>query len=251
MLIEYEISDGHLRSKRVEAESSAIANGRTLYVDGHLNVQGHLNRFGAQASDSAPLALELFHAQGVDGLCAAIAGEYAIVVEDIGGVLHLIPDLLDNQPLYYADCAGPRRTRLVVIGNNLARVADVLRVRARQSCTPDTLFLAALLADQTDVLQMTQRTPLHGIRRVPGGYRVTLNTANEWQPLQRCWNPAIESLSLADVPEAVDRLDATIADAVQASCAYGPPCVMLSGGVDSGAGSGLRCPTAGRAGGGE
>lgn len=225
-------SEGRTHIARLAAEQRAAQGPVAILAEGHLSVEQHL-RHGGSVEEGAQRALEIYLTQGLDRLCQALSGEFALVIVD-GQRLHLIADILDNVPLYWGDAPLPRGGALVSVGTRLSDVAEEMAAEAGKRCQPDRRFLTAFICNAVHLLQHAFRTPLEGVRRVPGGHLVTLDLETGSREARRYWAPGRIDPIPMDVPASIERLDETMQGAVQECFAHGSMAISLSGGLDSG-----------------
>ena len=222
------------RFSSIEAEHQSESGSVRVISTGHLSVNGHLHQGGTLA-ESTHRALDVYLKGGIDSLCDAISGEFALLVLD-RTKLYLIADLCGIVPLYWGMTDTPEGETYIVVSTSLAEVAKTLRSIGGKRLQPNKTFLAAFIADVPHLLDANHQTscPLEGIERVPGSFRVELDLSTEKKMARRYWDVNQIQTQQMDLPTAILRLSDALEASVQECFSHGRVAISLSGGIDSG-----------------
>lgn len=218
----------------VESAYQSARGSVRIIGTGHLSVNGHLHRGGTLA-ESTQCALDVYLKGGIDALCDAISGEFALLLLD-QNKLYLIADLCGIVPLYWGMTDTPEGETSVVVGTSLAEVAKTLRSIGGKQLEPNKTFFAAFIADVPHLLDASHQTscPLKGIERVPGSFRVELDLSTGKKVARRYWDMNQIQTQQMDLPTAILTLSDALEASVQECFSHGQVAISLSGGIDSG-----------------
>ena len=218
----------------IEAEHQATSGAVKVLGEGHLSVNGHLHQ-GGRVAESAQRALEVYLKGGIDALCDAISGEFVLLVLERNHV-YLIADPCGRVPLYWSIAVSLDGKTHLVVGTSLSEVAKTVESIGRKRLQPDATFLRAFIADVYHLFDVNHQTlsPIEGIQRVPGSYRVELCLS----PVKKRLHPYLDVNEIQsekmDLSTAIIRLSEAIESSVHECFSHGRVAVSLSGGIDSG-----------------
>ena len=218
----------------IESEYQSEKDSVKVTCTGHLSVNGHLHQ-GGTLTESAQRALDVYLKDGIDALCDAISGEFALLVLD-RNKLYLIADLSGIVPLYWGTTDNSKGETHVVVSTSLAEVAKTLHSIDGKRLQPNKMFLSAFIADVLHLLDASHQTicPLEGIQRVPGSSRVALDLSTQKEVVQRYWDVNEIQTQQMDLSTAIQTLSDTLEASVRECFSHGKVAISLSGGIDSG-----------------
>ena len=218
----------------VESEYQSESGSVSVISAGHLSVNGHLHRDGTLA-ESAQRALDVYLKGGIDSLCDAVSGEFALLVLD-QNKLYLIADLCGIVPLYWGTTKNAEGETHVVVSTSLAEVAETLHSIDGKRPEPNKMFLSVFIADVFHLLDADHQTvcPLEGIQRVPGSSRVELDLSTQKEVVQRYWDVNNIQTQQMDLSTAIQTLSDALEASVRECFSHGQVAISLSGGIDSG-----------------
>ena len=218
----------------IESEYQSERDSVRVICTGHLSVNGHLHQ-GGTLIESAQRALDVYLKDGIDALCDAISGEFALLVLD-RNKLYLIADLSGIVPLYWGTTDNSKGETHVVVSTSLAEVAKTLHSIDGKRLQPNKMFLSAFIADVLHLLDASHQTicPLEGIQRVPGSSRVALDLSTQKEVVQRYWDVNEIQTQQMDLSTAIQTLSDTLEASVRECFSHGKVAISLSGGIDSG-----------------
>ena len=226
-------SDG-VHFSLVEAEHQSECGPVKIIGTGHLSVNGHLHRAGTPA-ESAQHALDVYLKGGIDSLCNAISGEFALLVLDRDRA-YLIADLGSMVPLYWGIAEDSKAEKHLIAGTSLADVVESFHAIGLKRLEPNRTFFTAFIADTSHLLDLEYQvlSPLEGIQRVPGSHRVELNLST-WKDVIHCyWDPNEIQTRQMDLSTAISTLSEALEASVHECFSHGRVAISLSGGIDSG-----------------
>ena len=226
-------SDG-VHFSLIEAEHQSECGPVKIIGTGHLSVNGHLHQAGTPA-ESAQRALDVYLKGGIDSLCDAISGEFALLVLDRDRA-YLIADLGSMVPLYWGIAEDSKAEKHLIAGTSLADVVESFHAIGLKRLEPNPTFFTAFIADTSHLLDLDYQvlSPLEGIQRVPGSHRVELNLST-WKDVIRCyWDPNEIQTRQMDLSTAISTLSEALEASVHECFNYGRVAISLSGGIDSG-----------------
>lgn len=229
MLVTFQISDRRIRPVQISAEQSVRDGNRLAFAEGHLSVQHHLAGASSPAG-GAELALKRWKDSGVESLCDALSGEFALVLAD-GARWLLLSDPMGMVQLYWGIRRQADGASLLAAGTNCADVASALAA-VGGPCTPNKHYLAAFVADYHEAIWDTDQTPLAEVRCVPRGHYTELDLTTGAATLQRYWFPERGQIDVS-VERSLELLNGAMEQAMSECFAHGPIAVSLSGGADS------------------
>ena len=218
----------------IESEDQSRSGSVRVICNGHLSVNGHLHQ-GGTLTESTKRALDVYLKGGIDSLCDAVSGEFALLVLD-QNKLYLIADLSGIVPLYWGTTKNAEGETHVVISTSLAEVAETLRSIDGKQLQPNKMFLSAFIADVLHLLDASHQTisPLEGIQRVPGSSRVELDLSTQKEVVQRYWDVNNIQTQQMDLSTAIQTLSDALEASVRECFSHGQVAISLSGGIDSG-----------------
>ena len=232
--VAFQQSGGAAHLSLVEAEHQSEKGGVKIMGTGHLSVNGHLHQ-GGTVAESACRALDVYLKGGIDSLCNAISGEFALLVLDRGKI-YLIADLGCMVPLYWGIAEDSKAGKHLIAGTSLAEVVETFHAIGLKRLQPNPTFFTAFIADTTHLLDLDYQvlSPLEGVQRVPGSYRVELDIVT-WQQVTRCyWDANRIQTEKMDQSTAITTLSEALEASVHECFSRGRVAISLSGGIDSG-----------------
>ena len=234
MRVVFQQSGGAAHLSLVEAEHQSEKGGVKVMGTGHLSVNGHLHQ-GGTVAESACRALDVYLKGGIDSLCNAISGEFALLVLD-GNRLYLIADLGGVMPLYWGIAEDSKSEKHLIAGTSLPEVVETFHAIGLKRLQPNPTFFTAFIADTTHLLDLDYQvlSPVEGIQRVPGSHYVGLNLLTWKNRVQCYWDANEIQTRQMDQSTAITTLSEALEASVHECFSRGRVAISLSGGIDSG-----------------